>query len=461
MAERILMIDDDAISRKLASHILEGKYDVICASSGAEGLQILRSSAIDLVLLDLYMLDMNGLEVLQQIREDVSISDTKVIILSFSGIRTDVIESIRLGVLDFIRKPFLASDLLERIQAALPIERKDRILVVDDDNINLKITERILRIPYDVICVSSGTEAMEYLKEHTPDLILLDLHMPDMNGLELLAKLQCKSELADIPVIFLTADNDQAAEGKILQAGAMDYIQKPFSAEVLLRRISRILELYHYQKSLQREVEKKTEELLEKNRKYVNLSTQVMTTLASVIDAKDTYTNGHSLRVAQYSLELARRMGKNSQELSEIYYTALLHDIGKVGVPDEIINKQGRLTDEEYQCMKKHPEIGATILENISEMPSISVGAHWHHERYDGSGYPDGLKGEQIPEIARIISVADAYDAMTSNRSYRKLLSQDKVRSEIECGKGIQFDPKIADHMLEMINEDRDYKLHG
>ena len=461
MAERILMIDDDAISRKLATHILEGKYDVICASSGAEGLQILRSSAIDLVLLDLYMLDMNGLEVLQQIREDVSISDTKVIILSFSGIRTDVIESIRLGVLDFIRKPFLASDLLERIQAALSIERKDRILVVDDDNINLKITERILRIPYDVICVSSGTEAIEYLKEHTPDLILLDLHMPDMNGLELLAKLQCKSELADIPVIFLTADNDQAAEGKILQAGAMDYIQKPFSAEVLLRRISRILELYHYQKSLQREVEKKTEELLEKNRKYVNLSTQVMTTLASVIDAKDTYTNGHSLRVAQYSLELARRMGKNSQELSEIYYTALLHDIGKVGVPDEIINKEGRLTDEEYQCMKKHPEIGATILENISEMPSISVGAHWHHERYDGSGYPDGLKGEQIPEIARIISVADAYDAMTSNRSYRKLLSQDKVRSEIECGQGIQFDPKIADHMLEMINEDRDYKLHG
>ena len=261
MAERILMIDDDAISRKLATHILEGKYDVICASSGAEGLQILRSSAIDLVLLDLYMLDMNGLEVLQQIREDVSISDTKVIILSFSGIRTDVIESIRLGVLDFIRKPFLASDLLERIQAALSIERKDRILVVDDDNINLKITERILRIPYDVICVSSGTEAIEYLKEHTPDLILLDLHMPDMNGLELLAKLQCKSELADIPVIFLTADNDQAAEGKILQAGAMDYIQKPFSAEVLLRRISRILELYHYQKSLQREVEKKTEEL--------------------------------------------------------------------------------------------------------------------------------------------------------------------------------------------------------
>ncbi|MGN0425033.1 MAG: response regulator [Acetatifactor sp.] len=461
MAEKILMIDDDAMSRKMATHILQGKYDIICADSGAEGLEILRNSAIDLVLLDLYMLDMNGLEVLQQIREDASISDTKVIVLSFSGMRTDVIESIRLGVLDFIRKPFLASDLLERIQAALSIERKDRILVVDDDSINLKITERILQIPYDVTCVSSGTEALDYLQDNTPDLILLDLHMPDMSGLEVLEKLQDRNELADIPVIFLTADNDREAESKILQAGAMDYIQKPFSAQVLLRRISRILELYHYQKSLQREVEKKTEELREKNRKFVNLSTQVMTTLASAIDAKDTYTNGHSLRVANYSLELARRMGKNSQDLSEIYYAALLHDIGKIGVPDWIINKEGRLTEDEYQCMKKHPAIGAAILENISEMPSISVGAHWHHERYDGKGYPDGLKGEQIPEIARIISVADAYDAMTSNRSYRKLLAQDKVRTEIELGKGTQFDPQIADYMLEMIEEDHDYKLHG
>ena len=154
-------------------------------------------------------------------------------------------------------------------------------------------------------------------------------------------------------------------------------------------------------------------------------------------------------------------MGKNSQELSEIYYTALLHDIGKVGVPDEIINKEGRLTDEEYECMKKHPEIGASILENISEMTSISVGAHWHHERYDGNGYPDALKGEQIPEIARIISVADAYDAMTSNRSYRRLLAQSRVRAEIEAGKGTQFDPEIADHMLNMIDEDQAYRLHG
>ena len=465
MAEKILVIDDDIISRKMAAHVLQGKYDYVCADSAAAGLNILHSNTIDLVLLDLYLPDMSGLQLLQLIREDSSLSDTKVIVLSSSRIRNDVIESTRLGdefgVLDFIQKPFLASNLLERIQSVLSIEKKDQILVVDDDRINLKITARILQIPYDVTCVSSGPEALDFLKDNTPDLILLDLHMPDMSGLEVLEKLRQQNELADIPVIFLTADNDQKTEIEIFNAGAMDYIQKPFSCEVLLRRISRILELYHYQRSLQRQVEKKTEELRVKNRKYMNLSTQVMTTLASVIDAKDAYTNGHSLRVAKYSLELARRMGKNSQELSEIYYTALLHDIGKVGVPDEIINKEGRLTDEEYECMKKHPEIGASILENISEMTSISVGAHWHHERYDGNGYPDALKGEQIPEIARIISVADAYDAMTSNRSYRRLLAQSRVRAEIEAGKGTQFDPEIADHMLNMIDEDQAYRLHG
>lgn len=461
MAERILIIDDDPMSRKMATHILQNQYEVLCAESGTEGLTLLRNHKIDLVLLDLYMLDINGLEVLQKIREDSAISQVKVVILSYSDMRTDIMESLRLGVLDYIRKPFLPADLIERVQSALAIEKKDSILVVDDDKINQRIAERILQIPYDVTCVSSGGEALEYLAKNTPDLILLDLHMPDMSGLELMKKLPFRSELENVPVIFLTADNERETEIELFEAGAMDYVKKPFSPEVLLKRISRILELYHYQKSLQKEVEKKTEELREKNKMYVNLSIQVMTTLASVIDAKDTYTNGHSLRVAQYSCELARRMGKSSQAISEIYYAALLHDIGKVGVPDEIINKTGRLNEKEFALMKKHPEIGAGILENISEMPSISVGAHWHHERYNGQGYPDGLSGEEIPEIARIISVADAYDAMTSNRSYRNLLPQEKVSSEIQQGKGTQFDPVIADHMLAMIKEDSEYTMHG
>ncbi len=138
----------------------------------------------------------------------------------------------------------------------------------------------------------------------------------------------------------------------------------------------------------------------------------------------------------------------------------LLHDVGKIGVPDEIINKPGKLTDEEFEAIKSHPVTGERILKKVKEMPKLSVGARWHHEKYDGTGYPDGLKGEEILEEARIIAVADAYDAMTSNRSYRGLLPQSKVREEIERGKGTQFDPVFADIMIQMIDEDKDYLMH-
>ena len=137
----------------------------------------------------------------------------------------------------------------------------------------------------------------------------------------------------------------------------------------------------------------------------------------------------------------------------------LLHDVGKIGVPDEVINKPGRLTDEEFACIKKHPAIGYKILSNIKEMPELSAGARFHHERYGGNGYPEGISGLDIPEVARIIAVADAYDAMTSNRSYRGVLPQEKVRDEIEKGKGTQFDPQFADIMLEMIDEDQEYRM--
>jgi putative two-component system response regulator len=189
------------------------------------------------------------------------------------------------------------------------------------------------------------------------------------------------------------------------------------------------------------------------------MSLEIVQTLSGTIDAKDEYTNGHSRRVAKYSMEIAKRFGYSEEEQQNIYLIGLLHDIGKIGVPDEIIRMPRKLTDEEFAIIKNHPVIGASILSNITSMPNISAGAHWHHERYDGRGYPDGLKGEEIPEVARIIAVADAYDAMTSNRSYRSYLPQEKVRSEIENGKGSQFDPTFADIMLHMIDEDTEYSM--
>lgn len=201
-------------------------------------------------------------------------------------------------------------------------------------------------------------------------------------------------------------------------------------------------------------------QLKESNDKIEQLNDTVVRTLARTIDAKDRYTNGHSQRVAKYSVELARRMGKSEEEIKEIYYAGMLHDVGKIHIPDAIINKPAKLTDEEFEFIKLHPVSGYHILKDMKETPKISQGAKWHHERYDGKGYPNGLSGDAIPEAARIIGVADAYDAMTSNRSYRKLMPQDKVRSEIEKGIGSQFDPDIARIMLEIIDEDKDYDFH-
>ena len=283
--------------------------------------------------------------------------------------------------------------------------------------------------------------------------------MTGMDGFEVLQVLKTVPKYCEIPVIFLTADDDRHTEVRAFKEGASDFITKPFLAEVVIQRVDHMLELSRLQKNLQNEVEKQTRTAEERLQKVERLWEQIIKTLAGTIDAKDTYTNGHSERVAQYSKELAKRAGKTEKEQKDIYQIALLHDIGKIGISDGIITKTSGLTDEEYQLIKNHPKIGADILKNISEMPEIGIGARWHHERYDGRGYPDGLAGEEIPEIARLIGVADAYDAMASKRSYRDVLPQEVVRKEIEKGKGTQFDPYFAEKMLEMMNEDVNYEM--
>ncbi len=186
---------------------------------------------------------------------------------------------------------------------------------------------------------------------------------------------------------------------------------------------------------------------------------QTATALVNSIDAKDKYTHGHSSRVANYAKEIARISGKSEKEIDEVYYAALLHDVGKIGIPDRIINKESELTDEEYAVVKQHTTIGEQILSSISEFPYLCLGAKYHHERYDGKGYPDGLKGDDIPEIARIVAVADAYDVMTSKRNYRDPMPQLRAREEFVKGTDSQFDPRFAKIMLHLIDLDSEYQM--
>lgn len=215
--------------------------------------------------------------------------------------------------------------------------------------------------------------------------------------------------------------------------------------------------LENFQKELEKKVDEQTFEISQQKKQIDELYMNTVTALSDAVDAKDRYTSGHSKRVAAYSKMIAIKLGKSPEEQNEIYRAGLLHDVGKIRVPEEIINKPGKLTDEEYNIIKVHSVTGYHILKGVSE--NIAVAAKHHHERFDGKGYPNGLAGEEIPEIARILGVADAYDAMASNRSYRNALPQEVVRSEIEKGRGTQFDPQIADIMLDMIDDDKEYKL--
>lgn len=334
------------------------------------------------------------------------------------------------------------------------------ILVVDDDASNLKMANHILSGEgMRVSLAKSGKEAIEFLDTNHPDLILLDIHMPEMDGFEVMSVIRKNPNSEKIPVIFLTADDDFLVETKGLSLGAVDFVKKPFVPKVLLLRVRHSVELFRLQADLTGEVERKTQEIVLQNEKLERITMQIVKTLSGVIEAKDKYTNGHSTRVAEYSMEIAKRAGCTRDMQKDVYIMGLLHDIGKVGIPDAIVCKPDRLDDDEYAIIKEHPVVGTAILNNITDFPQLVIGARWHHERYDGTGYPDGIKGDKIPVEARIIAVADAYDAMTSKRSYRDGLPQEKVTEELKKARGTQLDPVFTDIMLAMIEEDTEYRL--
>ena len=318
------------------------------------------------------------------------------------------------------------------------------IVVVDDDVANLMMAGNVMsKNGMRVTALKSGKALLEYIEtKEVPDLCLLDIKMPDMNGFETLKALRASEKGKDLPVIFLTADESQKSEATGLSLGAMDFIKKPFVPEVLVLRARHIIDLVRLQRNLAHEVEIKTDE----SRK---LFVHVVSALAAAIDAKDIHLKGHSGRVANYAKEIAKRYGYSEHKQNEIYIMGLLHDVGKIGVPDSVLQKSGELTDEELARIREHPVIGAQILASIKEKPSLASAAKYHHERYDGSGYPDGLAGENIPEQARIIAAADAYDTMSS----RDGLSHDSIRNEIAKCSGTQLDPKFADIVLKMIDE--------
>ncbi|MEK6680238.1 MAG: HD domain-containing phosphohydrolase [Nitrospirota bacterium] len=361
------------------------------------------------------------------------------------------------------------------------MEKEGNILVVDDEFGPRESLRMILKPLYNIYTADNGQKALEVIKSSPVDLVTLDLKMQGTQGIDVLREI--KKFNSDIEVIIVTgyASLKSAIEG--IRYGAFDYIQKPFNVAEILSTINKSMErkkLYGQLKIFLKEIGKlvglETEaaeirdkfsndsgfidaarlvfnKIAEKNSANKNQTNylEFARLMANTLENKDPYSYDHSGRVNYYANLIAQKFSLPKKDMEDLQIATLLHDIGKIGISNTFIFKEGNLTEIELSIVKKHPELGALIVEPLQLSPLIISVIRHHHEWYDGSGYPDGLIGEEIPYCARIVAIADAYDAMSSDRPYRKALSQKEIRNEFSKNAGIQFDPEMAKTFIEIL----------
>jgi putative nucleotidyltransferase with HDIG domain len=333
---------------------------------------------------------------------------------------------------------------------------KAKILVVDDEEAIREVVSTLLESQgYDCTTVNNGLLAREYLKKNSVDLVLSDMVMPEMDGLSLLE--WARKHDPDVPVIMVTAMHDLSTALEAIRRGAYDYILKPFEKDQLYLGVRRALELRHlvlenrnYQRNLEELVEQRTAQVKGALEQLEQSYDDTLEALGGALDLKDAETEGHSKRVTAYTIAIAKAIKVDPALLPQIARAAFLHDIGKMAIPDLILRKPGPLTPEERQIMRTHCEIGFNMVTRIPFLREAAEIVLSHQEYFDGTGYPRGLKGEQIPLGARIFAVADALDAMISDRPYRKALPISHAREEIQRCAGSQFDPAVVEVFLAM-----------
>ncbi len=325
--------------------------------------------------------------------------------------------------------------------------KQDSILIVDDEKAIRRLLNRKLSGEgYQCQEAGDAEQALDKLRNKPAGLVVLDIKMPAKSGIELLSEI--KAGFPDTAVVMATAASDINIAIQCMKQGAYDYITKPFNLDDVLLSVDRALEkrgLEIENKEYQQHLEDK---VAEQARKIRASFLSAITALAYALEAKDKYTSGHSQRVADIAVAIAKEMGLSNETIDKVKLGGRLHDIGKIGVRESVLNKPGSLTDKEFQQIQEHPGIGEHILAPIADDEEILRLVRSHHERYDGSGYPDRLKDTQILLAARILAVSDAYEAMTSERPYRTAMGDKAASAEIERGKGTQFDPEVADAFL-------------
>ena len=434
----VLYVDDSPVMHHFVKTALKDSgYNLIEANDGAEGYEKYCEHLPNIIVTDIEMPNMNGLELCKKIKENNEGRFIPIVILSSKSQPIDIDTAFNYGADDYLVKPVSPENLTEKIKdyfGVLDRKKRNKILVVDDSKVSAEmITHALMKNAHNVIMTSNPEDAYNIAIEQHPEIVITDVEMPGMNGYDLVKMIRENPSTKETSFIMMSSRDRKSDIKKSEKLGVSRYFIKPFDIEKLVIVVEQLLlEKYNIYK---------------KEYEYM-LST--IKALVTALEARDEYTKGHTHRVSKYALLLGRHMGLSTYELDKLEIAANLHDIGKIGVKDDILLKPGQLSDEEYAKIQEHAVIGAEILRPLNSLQDVVPLILFHHERWDGKGYPSMIEGKKIPLGARIIAVADTFDAITSDRPYRKALSEKKALKIIEENIGTQFCPTCGEAFIEM-----------
>ncbi len=436
---QVLVVDDSKTIRTvISSELKKHSIDVTEAINGSQGLDYTRNHHYDLVITDITMPGMDGYQLCTEIKKNPDTQSTPVIILSSNERHEHIERGFEVGAAAYVTKNKARKDLLPYIKEILDrakLLRDKLVLVVDDSKYILNVVKTgLTSAGFKVITARNGFEAFEIASEITPHLILSDINMPVMDGIKLCEKVQNHPALSHIPFVIMSSGADRRTMRELLHKGAAAFLVKPFNIDQLVITAEKLLS-DHFQIILQQR---------ENFKKERTLLMGSITSLIQALEARDSYTKGHSDTVSNLSVKIAKKLSLSDFDQERIEFAARLHDLGKIGIRDDILLKNGPLSEDEFAKIKEHPVLGAEILRPIPSMEDIIPAVLHHHEKMNGQGYPHGLSGNEIPLWARIISIADVYDALTTDRPYKDAFTHQDTMEFIEDKSNQELCPECA-----------------
>jgi putative two-component system response regulator len=429
----ILVVDDNPLNAKLTKLLLvKSGYVVETAGDAEAALRLLHTFTPRLILMDLQLPGMDGFELTRRLKGDPATRDVVILALTAYAMKGDERRALESGCDGYIAKPIDTRTLPQIIAGYLTQPESDRgmsrartpaavispsshgrVLVVDDEQRNRELLVRLLEVAgYDVEAAADGEAALTAVADHSPDVILLDVQMPGLDGFEVCRRVKADPATRLTPVVMVTGLNAREHRIEGINAGADDFLGKPFNADELRARVRSLVRLKRYTNDLE-------------------TAEAVILSLAMTVEARDPYTDGHCQRLAGYATALGEHLNLAADDLAALYRGGYLHDVGKIGVPDSVLLKPARLTAAEFDVMKQHTIIGERLCGNLRSLRLVRSIVRHHHERLDGKGYPNGLRGDEVPLLAQIVSIADLYDAVTTTRPYRAASSPARACEEL------------------------------